>query len=161
MKKHFIAKLPIIIIFFSIWISILLSILIFLNNSHVSKIDLDTPIQTSIPLEYNIEQIDYGNYTIGIKGYAFILGEDTEYFNTQLVLHDTTTDNNYLIKTSFQQRCDLTTLYNDGYNYDNSGFYARFFISSVEKKHKYIIYLLTYKKNQYNIINTGKELTIN
>ena len=71
--------------------------------------------------------------TIPIKslsdGYAFALDEC---INLRIVLNNTDTGEYLLLPTMLAQRADVTSAYNDGHNYDNSGFSVCLPLSAVD-----------------------------
>lgn len=64
-----------------------------------------------------------GDY-INISGHVVHTGEDLKHFNVQLVLYGDSLEDALIFKLAMQTRTDVTAAFNDGYNYDSSGFSA-------------------------------------
>ncbi|MCD8238332.1 MAG: hypothetical protein LUC92_03200 [Clostridiales bacterium] len=76
---------------------------------------------------FNIDSITdsrtLGNYVF-IKGWALHKGQDLNHFNTELVLYKDSLENCLVFKLAMQTRTDVTEYFDDGYDYDLSGFSA-------------------------------------
>lgn len=64
------------------------------------------------------------NYT-ELTGWFTKLGENILNVSLQIVLKDTKSGRSFVVPTQMKVRKDVTEAYDDGHNYDQSGFYAK------------------------------------
>lgn len=104
-------------------------VVIFQHNyySKPTKTDLSKVQIADDTYRYYIDSITdsdtLGNY-IKVEGWAFHTGEDLEHYNIQLVLYEDSLEEAYVFKLAMQTRTDVTTYFDDGFDYDSSGFSA-------------------------------------
>lgn len=67
-----------------------------------------------------------------ISGWLIKRGENSKGINLRIVLNNTDTGEYLLLPTMLAQRADVTSAYNDGHNYDNSGFSVCLPLSAVD-----------------------------
>lgn len=90
--------------------------------------------------------------TISLSGWCIVSGEDIGYANYYVVFHNIAEDSYYRVNTVYKQRADVTAYFNDGYNYDNSGFYTRVRKCNLpEGEYEVCIWYLC---NDYNLLYT-------
>ncbi|MCC8041969.1 MAG: hypothetical protein LIO69_00325 [Oscillospiraceae bacterium] len=90
------------------------------------KMDLsDVQIADTESYRYFIDSISdsntQGEYTY-VRGWVLHEGEDLIHFNTELVLYSDDLSEAFVFRTKMQSRTDVTTHFDDGYDYDSSGF---------------------------------------
>lgn len=112
---------------------------------------------------YSIDEISdsktLGEY-IYVKGWAIHKGVNFDHFNTQLVLYQNDLKDTLVFELSMQTRTDVTTAFNDGYNYDSSGFSVNI-DSSMVGDNEYniaILYRDTDSNDGTRLILTDKKL---
>ncbi|GAK43450.1 hypothetical protein TCA2_5948 [Paenibacillus sp. TCA20] len=71
----------------------------------------------------NVDQISFESEKIVIKGWAVLVGKPSDETNLSIILVDKENPDNYKIfKPEMLKRVDVTEHFNDGFNYDSSGF---------------------------------------
>lgn len=93
------------------------------NDTRIRRVDLSTMIAASAEdhYEYAIEDIDVG-YAIRIRGRIIERKKRPLPVEIQVVLKEVRTGKGLLLPTTVVKREELTAEYNDGTNYDWSGF---------------------------------------
>lgn len=98
--------------------------------------------------------------SIYIKGWFYKNNQDTNNVVLKVLLKDSITKQWYTLDTKTQPREDVTKFFNDGHNYDNSGFIANIpseFISNIED-HNFEIYILYRQNDLESLVNLNQFL---
>ncbi len=101
-----------------------------------------------------------GDYIL-IKGWVVHIGIDLEHYNTQLVLYQDSLDDAFVFKLAMKTRADVTTYFDDGYDYDSSGFsaYIKSSLLGDRTYHVALLYNDTKTDDGARIILTDKVFT--
>jgi hypothetical protein len=83
-------------------------------------------------IKYSVDVADDGTYTT-LSGWCIQEGQDTGFFDVKVLLVDVESGSFYSIKTDYKQVYNLTIMMDDGHDYENGGFTARFKDSALEK----------------------------
>lgn len=109
----------------SIAISFTFSIAYKYDNEIVKKINISN-INKDVPEEYKyyLDLVNIEDGYLTVKGWGTKLGENLEYIKRSVILID---ENNitYEMNTIMEKRPEVTEAFSDGFNYDNSGIYAK------------------------------------
>lgn len=140
-----------------ILISSSLTLLFFLKNAAVKEIALDLKPQADGAI-YQIEQNKVTGNRCIISGWIIEDETNLGYFNTQLLIK--VDERYYEINTKFVKRTDVTQSINDGYNYDNSGFYCDFDMDKLPNSDLYQICFLYQSNEKCMLIETDEMVKI-
>lgn len=181
MKKEVSCKNVMVIFLVFILLGSLFSFLIFNDYNSVKKVNVEG--LTGDNIVYSVDSIENTSEDkyVSIKGWALRKDEDLQTVKTYIALKDTKTSEVFEISTVKEDRKDVTSAFDGSYNYDSSGFFARFNKNSLKDKGKYEICILymcndtpnfnptrnkeKYKssienKNKINFVETGKFIEI-
>lgn len=113
---------------------------------------------TSKDMVYQIETMDVNDSSLIVSGYAAKMNYSIEYASLYVVLEN---EENEMIKinTEFGLRPDVTTLINDGNNYDHSGFYAKISKAKLSSG-KYKVWILYQSNDNNDLVDTGEFINI-
>lgn len=75
-------------------------------------------------LQVYVDTFSDKNNNVILKGWCLKEEENIGYANYNIVVHGLYSDKYYQIRTGYTRRDDVTEVYDDGYNYGNSGFYV-------------------------------------
>ena len=100
------------------------------HEMRIKKIDVkdvkieNTAMEHQLELEKIMNEYDYNEHKnrITISGWLVKQGIDTKQVSIKVVLKNTITEEFYELPTSIVARNDITEKFDDGVNYDNSGF---------------------------------------
>ncbi|NFO13794.1 hypothetical protein FDB34_06160 [Clostridium botulinum] len=153
-KKFIISMLSLLI-----FISFILSFFIYYENQRVNVIDFDKAmVENSSEISYFIDNIIVGEKSSSIQGWAIKPGEDIEVVECYVVLNKVGSNKYLKLNTNIEKRLDLNSAFNDGYSYENGGFFAKILNKKLEKNCDYDIYLLYQNNNENYLINTQRKL---
>ena len=114
--------------------------------------------QSSEDFSYSIEEMSSVNSDYGyIRGWVLLDGRDIHMFNSRLVLYKKDTDEARILSLKMQIRTDVTERFDDGHNYDASGFEGRIDKAYLEDGDYYIGFLLTCDQGDI-LVKTGEVL---
>lgn len=140
-------------------ISFLYCSTVYYRNDRVVEIDNNDWSNGSSILrcEFDFDDADDKVY---VNGWCIMPGVSTEYANYYVVFHNMDMDSYFRVNTGYRKREDVTTAFNDGCDYANSGFYTQ-----VRKRRllsgEYEV-CIWWLSNNYNLLyETGKYFTIN
>lgn len=166
MRKLHEKKFIILFLVIAVACSIALCAFLLWNEQRISIIDVNNAqaISKEDGLLYNVETADYKPDTyagdmLTIRGYCFIQGRETSPVSIYVLLMDIETKKCYQLPTTVQTREDVTSFYNDGTNYDNSGYYV--FVNAARLKldrKRYEIKILYTIENDTFLVSTGQLL---
>lgn len=145
-------------------VSILLVFLYFMfyriSKLQIKSMEVDSEITVLENMHYGIDtnEVKDNKYVI-ISGWVLQLNVDISSFDTYVLLKDESTGDFYKIPTVMQIRDDLNTIFQDGKDYMNSGFYAKGNIDALRES-TYKIYLLYMNNDKKTIINCEKSIKI-
>lgn len=134
MNRKKIAILYIICIF----VSLLFVIAFKLDNEVVRVQSEKTYVYEGKVCRYFIDDINHADKYLDISGWFIEPNYAPNYINRQIVLLDNE-ENMYKLNTHMIKREDVTKAFDDGQNYDNSGFSAHGLIKQIEKNKEYKI----------------------
>lgn len=97
--------------------------MLYYKNSNVVKID-ETWSNGNEILRVYLDYFDDSEKTIKLIGWCVLPEMNAGYAKNYIVFHNLDTNNFYQVNTGFKKRTDVTETINDGYDYNNSGFYA-------------------------------------
>jgi hypothetical protein len=127
-KMHFFQKIEqsyILKIVICVALSSIVIALFFISNSAIdNKKSRKYSITSDMRLINQIEDIGIINNRINIKGYAFLLDMDSEDTNISIFLRSVDEDKEIWTDVEQSSRADVASLFNNEYNYINSGFNA-------------------------------------
>ncbi|MCI1966657.1 MAG: hypothetical protein LKJ17_11095 [Oscillospiraceae bacterium] len=110
--------------------------------------------------KWNIDKINCGNNYVIISGWAFVLKEAPERFNSSIVLKSTKTKNYIEIPTALVARADLNKVFSDGTDYTQSGFFSKVNKDEIDLTHSsYRVYIKYFNNNHHILIDTKRTLT--
>lgn len=98
------------------------SLIYYFKSDRIKTISPEGLTLTDTGLNYYLDTIENQGDSFVLRGWAYKPGENLEYSNNSIVLKDVETQTYYECNTKFEQRPDVTTVMNDGYDYTNSGF---------------------------------------
>lgn len=105
-------------------------------------------------IDYYIDEVNYTHNAITIQGWAIKKGENIDVSECYIVLKDTSSGEYMKIPTKIISRGDLTEYFNDGFNYDYSGFFAKVLDKKLNKNSDFDIYILYQNNNEKYLIDT-------
>lgn len=156
MKDNISPKKQYILILISfILISCGIPFLFYIKNAAIKEIHMDLEPQTN-GMTYLFEQNDITGNRCIISGWLIENDTNLGFYNTQLLVK--ANDKYYKVNTKFVKRTDVTQAMNDGYNYDNSGFYCDFNIDKLPNSNSYQIYLLYTSAEKSLLIETNETI---
>ena len=93
-----------------------------------------------------------------VRGWSCILGETIENVNVAIILWNEEEQRGYVVPTILEKRPDVTAHFQDGYNYDNSGFVSYVRKDRIDQCARYQIFI-RYRNNGHDEYKyTGKVL---
>ncbi|WP_445714517.1 DUF6311 domain-containing protein [Flavobacterium sp.] len=104
----------------------------------------------------NIDLVEFNGNNVKVRGWSII---PKNKFNYKIKVIFASIKNNYLVDTDFQERKDITQSYNDGYNYDNSGFVLDVNKNEIAKGNYRILIMIEGKES--SLFDSEKILNIN
>lgn len=100
--------------------------------------------------KYYIDKIDIDEKYINIRGWTVVIGENSVNYHIKIALQ---TKDDYLIyNTNNENRSDVTAHFNDGFNYDNSGFKVQIDKTNLNRAEYALKIILNNKDNKYQDI---------
>lgn len=161
MKNIIQKNVIIIILFIIILLGTVFAGLIYLDYNRVKEIDISNMEINSGDIQFHIDSVnnDLNSNYINIRGWAFKSGSNLSTVECYAGLMKISTKEVYKVNTVKEAREDVTTQFNDGYNYDNSGFFANFSKKKLEKG-EYEIILLYLSDNNNIFVPTGETISI-
>ena len=181
MKKEVSCKNVIVIFLVFILLGILFSFLIFNDYDSIKKINVGGLTNDDIVFAVDSIENTSENKYVSIKGWAFRKNEDLQTVKTYIALKNTKTSEVFEVNTAKEDRKDVTSAFNGSYNYDSSGFFAKFNKNELKDKGEYEICILYMcndtpnfnptrnkekynssieNKNKINFVETGKFIDI-
>jgi len=156
-KKKFVVILLIIIVLSGC----IFAGLIYLDNSIIKEVDISKMDISEGKVIYNVDDIDNDKNKkyISVRGWAFVPGKDISIAECYVGVINTSTNVCYRLNTIKESRVDVTSHFNDGFTYDNSGFYA-FCEKRMLKKGSFEICLIYLNDNNNLLVRTDKIITI-
>ena len=147
-------------IFGLFFLSIILCFGLYYKQEKVGKIDSVNSIECGNGYECQLDCVDISDKDIIIQGWAYKKDENTQYFDTKVILKYLDADEYYEIATAFQCRPDVTEIKGEGkFEYGNSGFFSRVQKTKLPKGQYEI--LINYNQHSDNVfIATGYMLEI-
>ncbi len=140
---------------------ILSSVIIFLDNNRIEREDVSNMIVNNGEINYNIDLIDKDDLKyVNIQGWASKLGNSISIVECYVCVKDIKDNEYYRINTMKVIRTDVTDYFNDGFNYDNSGFFAKFSEKKIGQG-TYEICLLYLNDGNNILVPTGRMIEIN
>lgn len=139
MKKQ--TKTGIIFLAVSVLLPCLFLALFLHENVKPQKLPLETAAELTQVTEYGIEQADILDGMILLQGWLLETPDTILSINRNFILSDGA--RTYKLNTVLQKREDITTRWNNGNNYDNSGLEGSCLASSLEKGRYRIGFLIT------------------
>ena len=117
-------------------------------------------IDDSSKYSWCIDHISYNNKYVLVVGWFFKKGIDIDSNKVSIVFRDIGTNEMIVLPTLTLKRSDITRVFNDGHNYDYSGFKAEIPYSSLIDfdKTNYQIYVLYHDINGDKLINLNEVL---
>jgi hypothetical protein len=103
----------------------------------------------------NIDLIEVKSNKVKVRGWSIIPKRKS---NSKIKVILNNNKVNYLIDTDFQERKDITQSFNDGYNYDNSGFVFDINKNEIEKGNYRILIMI--EGNESSLFDSEKFLNI-
>ena len=97
---------------------------IYVRNGVVQQVNLNGVAIDNQLLTYEFAEAEVKNDTLHIQGWAIIVGEDTGFFDMEILLKQKENGQYTAVNTDFRQNSNLTAAMKDGHDYDNSGFRA-------------------------------------
>ncbi|AQR97834.1 hypothetical protein [Clostridium saccharoperbutylacetonicum] len=131
------------------------------DNEIVKNINMAS-VRTNVPEAYKswIDSAEIKDGALEIKGWVFKKGENLEYLNRKVVLVDNK-NNVYEVNTLMERRTEITSVFNDGFNYDNAGMIARCPIKQFKDGDTFKIgYIVTEQNGDSYYIPVDKSVTI-
>gem|GEM_PF-3212503 len=161
MNKLIHKKVIIILLILIILLGFGFASLIYLDNSIVRKVDISDMKKNVADVQFTIDSVnnDENSNYISIRGWALKKGANISTVECYVGLINTSTNEYYKLNTVKEDRPDVTSHFNDGFNYDKSGLYSQFSMKRVEKG-KYEIVLLYLSDNNNILVHTGKTISI-
>jgi len=130
------------------------------DHSVIRPITIKNVDQENIT-NWNIESINIGSRYVAISGWAFIPGEIISQYELTVVLKEVNSEESFEIPTVLIEMESINEIYDDEFDYSQSGFFARInnnFINLREKS--YEIYLKFYHNGHKFFIYTDEILSI-
>lgn len=133
------------------FLGLLFALIVFYDKQNIHKINNEDYIETKGDISYVIDSVDYNEDSISIIGWAYKMGQDIKNYDTEIVLNNITTNEFITIPTDMVIRKDVTEFFNDGFNYDCSGFSSKVLNRKLNRNDTYNIYIL-YRNDSHNYL---------
>ncbi len=140
-------------------IIVIVLLVIYFDENRVQEVKIDNYSEDG-NIAYHIDEFDWGENYANVKGWACFRGGNYEVVNTNIALRECDSDKVYIIPTQIEERTDITELFNDGYDYKNSGIVACINADSLDVDKKYEIIVLLKNNTGSYMVKTG-EILIN
>lgn len=121
-----------------------------IHEVNTSELDFSTQFKCNID---EVKELDHNH--LCITGWAIKEKENIERIECYIALKNKNTKKVYKIKTRRIDRPDVTEFYNDGFNYNGSGFAAVLDKQKFEKGSYEIV--IIYRNNQNNILGLANK----
>ena len=102
--------------------------LIYADKAQVKTITL-SQLGGEEKINFCIDDASVENGIVFILGWAFEKGQSIETYDLRVALKEHDSDKAYVLPTEMLIRNEVTQAYNDGFNYDASGFLSRAYAS--------------------------------
>jgi len=147
----------------SLSIGFLLLILLF---SAVMVIDLNLvqpfqpiEIDTDHPVQWALDEVQYGSHHLTLTGWALIEGETPVKFDLAVILQDQLSGEFLEIPTTLMVNDELGQIFTDGVDYSHSGFLAKINRNRLNLVNNSYRVFLDYRNNDHQyFIDTGTEI---
>lgn len=149
-------NIRIVFLLFAMMIFFVVSIF-YWDESKVFDVNI-SDYSSSDQIAYFIDSYTMEDRISTIAGWAVWLGEDLKLVNTEVALKSNSTGAFISIPTQMQQRADVTTAMNDGFQYDNSGFISYVKTNKLNITDSYEIYILIKNEHGNFYVATGQVL---
>lgn len=162
MKKEVKFKYVIGIFLLFIVLGIIFSFSIYREYYSVEKINIDN-LKEDKNVMFNIDSVENNlqEKICIIRGWAFKKGKNLETVETYVAIKNVDTLETYKVNTVKEERKDVTAVFNDSHNYDNSGFIARIDKSAIRNKGRYEICILYLSDNNNSFVETNYFFDVN
>lgn len=161
MKKEVNYKIILLLCFFAIIVGGAFAGLIYYDYNKIELVEVDD-YNFSSDIKFNIDKIEQLKEigTISFRGWALKKDDTLKTYENYIVLKELETNKMLKVNTTLEKREDVTKSFNDSYNYDNSGFFAKMKTKYLKKGYKYEIYILYLSDNNKLLIPTNSYVTI-
>lgn len=160
MRKEVSQKNVIIMFSSFILLGVLFSFCIYNEYYCIDKIDIKGFTNNNILFSIDSIENKPQDKIIDIKGWAFKQHENLNTVKTYVALKNIETSEVFKVNTVKQERNDVTLYFNDSYNYNHSGFIAKFDKNALKSKGSYEICILYLSDNNTDFVSTGKLISI-
>lgn len=122
-------------------VMLLIWIMLVDNSTRIKKLKAENIVTSQLSDGYTVclDQLEYqddGIYLtkdmLVVSGWLIKNGESMDNIQLKIVMKNCGTGEYYMLPTTQLQRKDVTELFNDGYNYNNSGFSVRVFQRKID-----------------------------
>lgn len=153
------AKLKIAIVVL-ILITLAFCFLIYTDMGHVKVITV-SQFSDRENISFSVDSKGVNNDIVEISGWALEKGQNINTYDTSVALKEKDSDKIYILPTQLVNREDVTKFFNDGFNYDASGFLSRAYTSKLsDSDTKYEIVLLIKNNGKDYVIDTEQTLEV-
>ena len=142
-------------------LGLLFSILIYADYNSFKVINVNGFKNNNIIYDIDSIENNTNDKSISIKGWAVKKNKNLSTVKTYVSLRNVNTSQILQMNTVKEIRKDVTSKFNDSYNYDNCGFFAKFNKSSLKNKGQYEICILYLSDNSSDFVPTNKFIEIN
>lgn len=140
------------------------SVLALLYKINIEKIIPVTGLQinnnTQEEYEFYIDNAYIENGRVYINGWSVKKGEDYNNPNVKIILQDTN-EKMFSVHTTSVRRTEVTTYFNDGFNYDNSGIFGSCKVKYLEPGMTYKVLILMKDGNKNSVLMETSSILIN
>lgn len=126
--------------------------LLYISKNSYEEIDVLNLPDNNVVFDLELSSDSENIY---VSGWSIIPGESIQTYDVSVVLWDEESEKGFLVPTQMVRRPDVTKVFQDEYNYDNSGFSAIIKKSEMGKI-PYGIYLRYRNNNNDIIVKTGR-----
>ena len=148
----------------SLSIGCLLLILLFtafmvIDLNHVQSFQ-PIPVSTDHPVQWTLDQAQYGSHHITLTGWALVEGELPVKFDLAVILQDHLTGEYLEIPTTLMVNDELDQTFADGVDYSHSGFLPKINRNRLNLVNNSYRVFLDYRNNDHQyFIDTGTEIS--
>lgn len=141
------------ILFFAFLLSALFCFICFCDAKKITRINI-SEYSEEVPenLDYAIEDYVINNNILQVNGWVREIGKEITIYDISVVLHDVENGIFFELPTQYIERKDVTEFFNDGINYDNSGFISRSFITDFDLERKQYEACIAYRSDNSHIM---------
>lgn len=108
-------------------------------------------------LRCGMEEISAENNTLRIRGWVMQVGQETNNDDISVILYDPDSDIFFCVPTEYEKRIDVTEYFNEGVNYDNSGFLVNMSLDGFEQDTKQYEVCISYRSgNSSYLLHIGQ-----